>query len=453
MRQHLPTVADLEKTVMRKVAWRLVPLLSLCFMLNILDRFNVAVAALTMNKALGLSSTTYGLGAGAFFWSYTLFQIPANSALTRIGARRWLTAIVVLWGLCSMGTALATGVVSFVVARFLLGVAEAGFLPGVVYFMTCWFPSRFRGRAIGVFYAFGAFAGILIGPISANLLKLDGWLGIAGWQWVFLVEGLPSLTLAAFCPFVLRDRPADASWLSKPERQWLEDRLHSERDTAVGAHLPVTRAITNPQIVLLTIVALLGGCGFYSKSFFLPLILKTFELPDITIGYWLAVPQIAGIAGMLLFSRSSDRTGERVWHLVAPMLIGAFGLLLAGVAVGISAPLTIIAFTIASLGTSGALPVFWNLPTAFLGAAAAASGIAFISSVANISGYVAPQLVGLLHDLTGSYQMPMIVMGALVAVGAIIVPYAARLPPKPSTSRGGTKTPSPSHATGSGAAD
>jgi ACS family tartrate transporter-like MFS transporter len=330
VRGHLPTVADLEKTVMRKVAWRLVPLLSLCFMLNILDRFNVAVAALTMNDALGLSTTTYGLGAGAFFWSYTLFQIPANAALSRIGARRWLTAIVVLWGLCSMGTALATGVVSFVAARFLLGIAEAGFLPGVVYFMTCWFPSRFRGRAIGVFYAFGAFAGILIGPISANLLKLDGWLGIAGWQWVFLVEGLPSLTLAAFCPFALRDRPADASWLSKPERQWLEDRLHSERDTAVGAHLPVTRAIRNPQVVLLTIVALLGGCGFYSKSFFLPLILKTFELPDITIGYWLAVPQIAGIAGMLLFSRSSDRTGERVWHLVAPMLIGAFGLLLAG---------------------------------------------------------------------------------------------------------------------------
>ena len=165
-----------------------------------------------------------------------------------------------------MGTALATGVVSFVAARFLLGIAEAGFLPGVVYFMTCWFPSRFRGRAIGVFYAFGALAGILIGPISANLLKLDGWLGVAGWQWVFLAEGLPSLTLAAFCPFVLRDRPADASWLSQPERQWLEDRLGSERDAAVGAHLKVTRAIRNPQVALLTLVALLGGCGFFGSA-------------------------------------------------------------------------------------------------------------------------------------------------------------------------------------------
>lgn len=423
---------------MRKVAWRLVPLLSLCFLLNILDRFNVAVAALTMNKTLGLSATTYGFGAGAFFWSYTLFQVPANLMLTRVGARRWLTAVIVAWSLCSMATALATGVTGFVLARFLLGMAEAGFLPGVVFLMTCWFPARFRGRAIGVFYAFGAFAGILIGPVSANLLRLDGWLGIAGWRWVFLLEGLPGLMLAAACPLVLRDRPADASWLQPRERRWLEDRLAAERAAATGAQLSATRAIMTPQVALLTLVALLGGCGFYAKSFFLPLILKTFDLGDTVIGYWLAVPQIAGILGMLLFSRSSDRSGERVWHLVAPMLIGAAGLLFAGVAVGVSAPLTVLAFTIASLGTSGALPVFWNLPTAFLGAAAAAGGIAFISAVANISGYVAPQLVGLLHDLSGSYRMPLVAMGVMVAIGGALVPLAAGLRPRrPAASEAG----------------
>lgn len=182
---------DLESAVMRKVALRLLPLLGLCYTINVLDRLNVSIAALTMNKALGLSATTYGLGAGAFFWSYVLFQVPANAALSRVGARRWITLIAAAWGLCSAGTALATNVTTFVIARFLLGMAEAGFFPGVAFFMTCWFPSRYRGRAMGAFFAVGASAGILVGPVSANLLRLDGWFGIAGWQWVFLAEGYP----------------------------------------------------------------------------------------------------------------------------------------------------------------------------------------------------------------------------------------------------------------------
>jgi MFS family permease len=422
---------DLETAVMRKVAWRLIPLLSLCYTINVLDRFNVSVAALTMNKALGLSATTYGLGAGAFFWSYTLFQIPANSALTRVGARRWITAIVVFWGVCSMGTALSTGVASFVAARFMLGVAEAGFFPGVAFFMTCWFPARYRGRAMGVFYAFGSSAGILVGPVSAHLLRLDGCFGIAGWQWVFLVEGLPTLMLASLCPFVLRDRPADAAWLSGPERDWLDATLQSERAAALGGQLRTTRALISPQLVLLTLVYLLVGFGVYSKGFFLPLIIKTFGFSDVAVGYWTAVPNAAGVFGMLFFSRRSDRTGERVWHLTTPLLTGGVGLILTGLAIGVSAPLTIIAFGIAAFGISGSLPVFWNLPTAFLGAAAAAGGIAFINSVGNISGYAAPQFVGLLRDVSGSYQMPMMIMGAMVLIGGVIVPYAARLRPKP----------------------
>jgi MFS transporter, ACS family, tartrate transporter len=421
----------IEAATMRKVAWRVIPLVSLCYTINVLDRFNVSVAALTMNKALGLTATTYGLGAGAFFWSYTLFQIPANKGLTRVGARRWITGIVVFWGLCSMGTALATGVYSFVAARFMLGVAEAGFFPGVAYFMTCWFPSRYRGRAMGVFYAFGSSAGILVGPVSANLLRLDGCFGIAGWQWVFLVEGVPTLLLASLCPFVLRNGPADAAWLAAEERDWLETRLQTERDAAIGGHLQTTRALISPQLALLTIVYLLVGFGVYSKGFFLPLILKTFGFTDIAVGYLTAVPNAAGVIGMLFFSRRSDKTGERVWHLTTPLLIGGTGLVLTGIAIGLgSGPLTIAAFGISAFGISGSLPVFWNLPTAFLGAAAAASGIAFINSVGNISGYVAPQFVGLLHDYSGSYQMPMMVMGAMVVVGGVIVPFAARLRPR-----------------------
>jgi MFS transporter, ACS family, tartrate transporter len=422
---------ELEAAVMRKVAWRLVPLLGLCYFINVMDRFNVAVAALTMNQALGLSATTYGLGAGAFFWSYVLFQVPAKAALTRVGARRWITLIAVAWGLCSAGTALATGVATFVMARFLLGIAEAGFFPGVAFFMTCWFPSRYRGRAMGIFFALGASAGVLVGPVSANLLSLDGWLGLAGWQWVFLAEALPTLALAALCPFVLRDKPADAAWLAPPERQWLEGKLQAERDAAIGVHLRTTRAIISPQLAMLTGISLLAGFGVYGKGFFLPLILKTFGFTDLAVGYWTAVPAVAGIVGMILFSQSSDRTGERVWHLVAPLLIGGFGLMLAGASIGTSAPWAIAAFALAAFGISGSLPVFWNLPTAFLGAAAAASGIAFINSVGNISGYAAPQFVGLLRDLSGSYRMPMLVLGAMVISAGILVPMATRLRPVP----------------------
>ena len=414
---------------MRKVALRFLPLLGLCYTINVLDRFNVSIAALTMNKALGLSATTYGLGAGAFFWSYVLFQMPANAVLSRVGARRWITLIAVTWGLCSAGTALATGVVSFVVARFLLGMAEAGFFPGIAYFMTCWFPSRRRGRAMGVFFAIGASAGILVGPVSANLLRLDGWFGIAGWQWVFLAEGLPTLGLAALCPLVLRDAPADAEWLARPERQWLQAKLQGERDAAIGRHLPTIRAIISSQLLVLTGISVLTGFGVYGKAFFLPLILKTFGFSNIAVGYWTSVPAVAGIIGMLLFSQSSDRTGERVWHLVVPLLIGGSALMLAGAAIGLNAPLAIAAFALAAFGISGSLPVFWNLPTAFLGASAAAGGIAFINSIGNVSGYVAPQLVGVLHDFSGSYRMPMLVMGAMVTVAGVLVPLATRLRP------------------------
>lgn len=422
----------LEAQVMRKVAWRLVPLLSLCYTINILDRFNVSVAALAMNKALGLTATTYGLGAGAFFWSYTLFQIPANSMLTRVGARRWITTIVVLWGLCSMGTALATGVYSFVAARFMLGLAEAGFFPGVAYFMTCWFPSRYRGRAMGFFYACGASAGVVVGPISANLLQLDGWFGISGWQWVFLAEGAPTLALASLCPLVLRDHPEDADWLTAPERGWLQGMLESERAAAVGGHLRMTRAIASPQLVLLTVVYLLIGFGVYGKGFFMPLILKSLGFTDLTVGYLNSIPTFAGVVGMIVFSQSSDRTGERIWHLVTPLMIGGVGLILAGLSLGTggSAILTIGAFSLAYFGISGSLPVFWNLPTAFLGAAAAAGGIAFINSVGNIAGYAAPQTVGVLHDISGSYEMPMMIMGGMVAIAGVVAPFATRLRPR-----------------------
>ena len=417
-------MTELETAVMRKVAWRLVPFVSLAYLINILDRFNISFAALTMNKALGLTATAYGLGAGAFFWSYVLFQVPANMVLERVGARRWIMGIMLLWGVCSASMALVSGVTSFVIVRFLLGTAEAGFFPGVAWFMTRWFPSRHRGKAMGVFYACGASAGIIGGPIAGNLLTLNGWLGIAGWQWIFLAEGVPAILFALACMAVLRDRPSDAHWLRPDECAWLEAKLAVEREAAAGRHLPFSRAVITPTIAVLMLVYVLIGFGVYGKGYFIPLMIKSLGFTDLQVGYITSIPALAGVIGMIAFSRSSDRTGERVWHLIVPCLLGGIGLLLAGLLMRSSPMLAIASFSLAYFGISGSLPVFWNLPTAFLGAAAAAGGIAAINAVGNISGYAAPQLVGLLRDVTGSYEVPMLVMGGLVLIAGMLVPLA-----------------------------
>ena len=409
-----------ENAVMRKVAWRLIPFLSIGYMINALDRFNVSMAALTMNKELGLSASAYGLGAGAFFWSYVLFQFPANLMLARIGARVWIGIIMATWGLCSAGTALITGETSFVAVRFLLGIAEAGFFPGVAYFMTCWFPAFYRGRMMGIFYAFGAFAGVLGGPLGAALLNLNGRFGIAGWQWIFLVEGIPAILLALYGFATLCNRPVEAGWLAPAERAWLQQQLDSEAAAKSGSGMGVLRSIASPQMLILTLSYFCIAYGVYAISFFLPLIVKSLGLSNTAIGYVLVLPNLCGTVGMILFSRSSDRTGERIWHVVLPVAVAGGGAMLAGLLLG-NIYLTIGAFCIAVFGVASSLPVFWNLPTAYLGAGAAAGGIAFINSIGNISGYMAPQITGALHDATGGYKVPLIVTGAVVLAGAGLI--------------------------------
>ena len=421
-------MADIELSTMRKVAWRLVPFLGLAYFINALDRFNVSIAALTMNKALGLSATTYGLGAGAFFWSYVLFQLPANAALARIGARRWLACVMLAWGLCSTCTAFVTDTVSFVGIRFLLGVAEAGYFPGVAWFMTRWFPARHRGRAMGLFYACGAGASVLGGPLSGNLLQLDGWHGVAGWQWVFLIEGIPAVILAAICPFMLRDSVAEGTFLNAEERDWLADRLAAENREKAGGHLTLLQALASPVVVAMIAGYAFIGFGVYGKNFFLPMMIKGMGFSDLTVGYLSALPNLAGCVAMVLLSRSSDRTGERLWHVAAPCLIASFGLMLVGLTLHDYPMVALVAYCIAGFGISGTLPTFWNLPTAFLGPAAAAGGIAIINSIGNISGYAAPQMVGIVRDYTGGYAVPMMVVSLfmLAAAGSLLLtPFLA----------------------------
>lgn len=409
-----------ESAVMRTVAWRLIPFLSIGYMINALDRFNVSMAALTMNKDLGLSASAYGFGAGAFFWTYILFQFPANLVLARIGARVWISTIMVTWGVCSACTALITGETSFVAVRFLLGIAEAGFFPGVAYFMTCWFPAHYRGRMMGIFYAFGALAGVVGGPLGAALLKLDGSLGIRGWQWIFLVEGVPAVLLAAYGFATLCNRPIEARWLTPEQRGWLQRRLDEEGAAKSGHGKGVLRSIASPQVLILTLAYVSIAYGVYAMAFFLPLIVKSLGMSNTAIGYVLVLPNLCGVVGMILCSRSSDRTGERVWHVVLPVALAGIGAMAAGMLLG-NIYLTMAAFCVATCGIASCLPVFWNLPTAYLGAGAAAGGIAFINSVGNISGYVAPQVTGLLHDATGGYMVPMLVTGAVVLSGAGLI--------------------------------
>jgi MFS family permease len=414
--------SSLEQSAMRKAAWRLVPFLGLAYFVNALDRSNVAVAALTMNKSLGFTAAEYGFGAGAFFWSYVLFQVPHNLMLARIGARRWLTGVILAWGLCSACTALVTGVGSYALVRFLLGVAEAGYFPGVIFFMTRWFPHRHRGRAMGIFYAFAAAAVSTGAPISGNILVLHGWLGLEGWQWIFLLEAAPALILAAVCPFLLRDSPNEAPWLTPDEKTWLNQALAAEQREAVGSEVSILRTLLDGRMILMTVAYLAIGFGVYANVFFLPLMIKDLGFSNLTVSYLAAIPAALGAVGMILVSRSSDRTGERVLHVTLPTLLAAVALLVTAAFIG-NPWVEMIGLCVVGFGISSCLPTFWTLPTAYLGAGSAAAGIAMINSIGNLSGYFAPQLMGLLRDYTGNYSLAMFIVGGIVLVAAALLPF------------------------------
>jgi MFS family permease len=422
----------LEQSAMRKAAWRLIPFLGAAYFVNALDRSNVAVAALTMNKSLGFTAAEYGFGAGAFFWSYVLFQVPHNLMLSRIGARRWLTGVILAWGLASACTALVTSVTTYAAVRFMLGVAEAGYFPGVIFFMTRWFPHRYRGRAMGVFYAFAATAVSTGAPISGNILVLHGWLGLQGWQWIFLLEAIPAIVLAVICPFLLRDSPNEAAWLTPDEKTWLNQALAAEQHQATGSHVSIMRTLMDGRMILMTIAYLGIGFGVYANVFFLPLMIKDLGFSNLTVSYLAAIPAALGAVGMILVSRHSDRTGERVLHVTLPTLLAAVALLVTAAFIG-NPWVEMTGLCVVGFGISSCLPTFWTLPTAYLGAGTAAAGIAMINSVGNLSGYFAPQLMGLLRDYTGNYSLAMFIVGGIVLFAAAVLPFcgvgvAARRP-------------------------
>ena len=392
---------NIESITMRKVIRRFIPLLVICFVVSFLDRVNVGFAALTMSDDLHFSSTVFGLGAGLFFIGYFFLEVPSNIALVRVGARRWIARIMLTWGVLSAATAFVSGEWSFYAVRILLGAAEAGFFPGVILFLTFWVPSRYRGRVIGAFMAAMPFASVFGSPLSGWLLSLNGLFGLKGWQLMFIAEAIPSLILAVVVLKVLRDSPAQAEWLTNEERAWLTNTLDEERKRPVAVNDHDFLAIVRRPVVLLLAAAYFGIVGInFGLSFFLPQIVKTFQLSLIQIGFVAAIPFAVATAGMIWWGRRSDRLNERRFHVLLPMALAILGL---GASTLDTAPAVKLALLcIAAFGVFSALPIFWTLLPGLLGPAVASVGFALINSLGNLSGFAAPYVVGAIKDSTGS---------------------------------------------------
>ncbi|WCM22542.1 MFS transporter [Paraburkholderia bryophila] len=408
-----------EERVYRKVAWRLTPLLLLCYLVSYLDRVNVGFAKLQMAADLGLSDAAYGLGAGIFFFGYFLFEVPSNMILHRVGARVWIARIMVTWGIVSALMMFVTSPLSFYVMRFLLGVAEAGFFPGVILYLTYWYPARRRGHMTTVFMTAVALSGVVGGPISGYVLKaFDGLNGWHGWQWLYLIEGLPSVVAGVLVYLLLDDRIAQAKWLSASERTLLENNIRGEE--AHKEHLSLGAVMTSPRVWLMCLIYFSFVVGLYGVGFWLPTLIKATGVADtFTIGLLSAVPYAAAVVAMLVIARSSDRRGERRWHLALPAAMGTAGLVLS-VAWAHQTPLAIVSLTLATMGILTAIPLFWSLPTAFLGGAAAAAGIAMINSIGNLAGFAGPYLMGWLRQTTASNSAGMYVLAAFMALGGLL---------------------------------
>jgi ACS family tartrate transporter-like MFS transporter len=413
-------VIDTERATIRKVAWRIVPLMALVLLFNYLDKVNIGFAAVTMNKDLGFSNTVFGAAAGFFAIGYALFGIPSTLLLHRVGARRWISVIMVAWGLCSAATAFVSTAREMLIARFILGVAEAGFTPGMIFYFSQWFPSRYRGRVLGAFLLIYPFSLVIGGPFSTTLFSLNGSLGLHGWQWLFLIEALPTVALAGVVFALLTDTPAEATWLSPPERTWLRTRLSSEEAhiDGVGAGRSLWGQLANNRVWLL-VAANVGlstsGIGAY---FFMPLIIQSMGFSVRNTGLLVALPGIAATLILPLWGIWADRAKSREIVVAAASALIMLGLL--GAAPLLPSAWAIIPLSIAMVGFFGGLVAFWTLPSQFFIGASAAIGIAFINIMGNLGTFTGPYLLGWLSDLTGTYQAGLLSLAAIAAATALV---------------------------------
>jgi len=411
--------ASFEDAVYRKVSWRLVPFLLLCYVVAYLDRVNVGFAKLQMLSDLKFSETIYGLGAGIFFIGYFLFEVPSNVILHKVGARIWIARIMITWGVISAAMMFVTTPTMFYVLRFLLGVAEAGFFPGIILYLTYWYPANRRGRTTTYFMTAIALSGVIGGPLSGWLMQsFDGHNGWSGWQWMFLVEGIPSILVGIWVLLFLDDRIAHAKWLSAEEKALLERNISAENQHKEDP--PVVQVLSSPRVWLMSAIYFSFVMGLYGVSFWLPTIIKQTGVKGaLDVGLLTAIPYGCAVIGMVLVAYSADRSGERRWHITLPALAGAVGLVLSVQWHG-DTTLAMVALTLATIGILTTLPLFWSLPTAFLAGTGAAAGIALINSLGNLAGFISPYAVGWLKDLTQSTDSGMYLLAVCMVVGAAL---------------------------------
>lgn len=432
--------AESNREAIAAVTRRLIPFAFLCYVVAYLDRVNVGFAASVMQRDLGLSNTQYGIGAGLFFLGYCLFEVPSNIILDRVGARRWIARIMIGWGIVAMGMMFVRGATSFYVARVVLGLAEAGFFPGIVLYLTYWIPAADRART-GALFMMAAPVSIIVGaPISAALLGLDGRLGLHGWQWLFLLEGLPAVLLGFVALRVLTDRPEHAVWLPPDDRAWLTRTMNDERARrAVGGHTSISRSLASGRVWLLCLVYFLNTVNTYGIFLWLPKMLsEAAGSKGLSISLLTAIPFMVALVAMVLVGRHSDRTGERKGHVAACALTAAAGLVLA-VIFRDNIWLLVLSFTLSQMGQRSVMSVFWTIPPIFLGGVGAAAGIGLINAIGNLGGAVGPTLMGILRDWTGAYTGGLLILASALVVEAIVVmtlkipardPQAVRVSPR-----------------------
>ncbi len=424
---HDHAISEIEKTTISKITWRILPFLMLCYFIAFVDRVNAGFAALHMNHDIGLSPSVFGLGGGLFYVSYVIFEIPSNLLMEKVGARIWIARILVSWGLVSAAMALVVGPNSFYGLRLLLGAAEAGFFPGVILYLTYWYPAEYRGRIVAIFMCAIPVSSFIGSPISAALLGTDGMLGLHGWQWLFILEGLPAVLCGLIALFILPDGPAKAPWLTEEQRDWLTARLASDRTTskqAVG-HLSVAQVLTNRYVWAASFIYAGASGASQCLSLWQPQIIKSFGLTDMQTGLLNSIP--FGIASvlMILWGRNSDRTGERTWHVAIPLALLA-GSLTVALGIGGLWP-TILILVTAVTATYIVKGPFWALSTEWLSAGVAAAAIAQINAIGNIGGFLGTWLLGVIKDATGSYPLGLMPLAAMSLVGCVLV---LRLGPK-----------------------
>jgi ACS family tartrate transporter-like MFS transporter len=416
---------SVESRTIARVSWRLLPLVAVAYCIAYIDRSNISVAALTMNKDLGFTAYIYGWGAGIFFFGYFLFEVPSNLILERAGARLWIARIMITWGIISGLTAFVVGPTSFLVIRFLLGAAEAGFFPGMILYFTYWFPPEYRGRVISTLFIAQPVANALASIVSAAILGMDGMLGFKGWQWIFIIEAIPAVLCAVWVLVSMTDRPEVATWLKDDEKAWLKSRLGEEsRKIESAGRLTLWRALGDPRVLALSAIYLMTVTANYGIVFFMPQIIKGIGLSNMMTGVVSSVPYVIGTIGLLAWGWSSDRNRERRWHLIVASTLGAAGLAFAGWS-GASY-WALIGMSAATVGIYGSRAAFWPMPSIFLTGTAAAGAIAMINAVGNLGGYVGPFIVGWIKDSTGSFEAGLYFLAACSLSCAVITFFAAR---------------------------